>query len=123
VAVSRTLIVLNVRFDGEVAILSNFGGLLNDPRHFDTSRNVRNILDQGYRKFVFELAGIREMGSTAFGLLMTLTRQIQRGEGEAVLARLSRETKRAIEEMQLDDFWEIFDEVEDAMEYFRQEPT
>jgi len=114
--------VLNVRFDGEIVILSNFGGLLNDPRHFDASRDVRNILDQGYRKFVFELAGIREMGSTAFGLLMTLTRQIRQLEGETVLVRLSRDTRRSIEEMRLEDYWEMFEHVEEAEVYYRQEP-
>jgi anti-sigma B factor antagonist len=114
--------VLNVRFDGEIVILSNFGGLLNDPRYFDASRDVRGFLDQGYRKFVFELAGIREMGSTAFGLLMTLTRLIRQHEGETVLARLSRDTKRSIEEMQLEDFWDLFDQVEEAAESYRQEP-
>jgi anti-sigma B factor antagonist len=119
---SRVPTVLNVRFDGDVAILSNFGGLLNDPRHFDASRDVRGILDQGYRKFVFELAGIREMGPTAFGLLMTLTRLIRQYKGETVLVRLSRDTKRSIEEMQLEDFWDMFDHVEEATESFRQEP-
>ena len=79
--------VVNARLDGDVAVLSNFGGLLNDPRHFDAGRDVGELLDQGCRKFVFEMANIREMGTTALGLLVTLTRKIRRAGGEAVLAR------------------------------------
>jgi len=109
---------LNVRFDRDIAILSNFGRLLNDPRHFDAGRDVREILDQGYRKFVLELIGIREMGSTAMGLLTTLTRPIRQAKGEIVLVRVSPSTLHFLEEMRMDDYWDIFDSVEEAEAYF-----
>jgi anti-sigma B factor antagonist len=119
----RFEVVLNVRFDGDVAILSNFGGLLNDPRHFDAGRDVGEILDRGCRKFVFELAGIREMGSTALALLTTLTRLVRQGGGEAVLARVGRGAGQFLEEMRMDDYWDVFESVEEAKESFRRTPT
>ena len=106
---------LNVRHVDDVAVLSSFAALLNDPRHFDAGREVRALLDQGCRKFVFELAGIRSLGSTALGLLLTLTRPIRQAGGEAVLARVSRETEQSLEEMRLDDYWEVFGDVEEAI--------
>jgi anti-sigma B factor antagonist len=113
---------VNVRIDGDVAVLSNFGQLLNDPRHFDASRDVRNLLDQGHRKFVMELVGIREMGSTSMGLLVTLTRLIRQYGGEVVLARLNPATKQFIDDMQMEEYWDVFPSVAEGVESF-QGPT
>jgi len=113
--------LLNARFEGDIVVLSNFAGLMNDPRHFDASRDVRDCLDQGYRKFVLELAGIREMGTSALGLLMTLTRQIRQHGGELVLSRVSREMRRFLDDMKMEEYWEVFDRVEEAEEYYRHE--
>jgi anti-sigma B factor antagonist len=106
--------VVNSRMDGDVAVLSNFGGLLNDPRHFDAGRDVRELLDQGVRKFVLEMANIREMGTTALGLLVTLTRQVRQSGGQVVLARPGRVVVEYIEAMRMDDYWDVAATVEEA---------
>jgi anti-sigma B factor antagonist len=111
---------LNVRIDGDVAILSNFGRLLNDPRYFDAGRDVKELLVQGYRKFVLELGGVKEMGATALGLLTTLTRQIRQHGGEAVLAHMNRDTENYINMMQMDSYWDFFAGVEEAKDFFRR---
>jgi anti-anti-sigma factor len=110
---------LNMRIDGDVVILSNFGRLLNDPRHFDAGRDVREMLERGYRKFILELGGMREIGATAIGLLTTITRQVRKEGGEAVLAHLSPSIEKYIEMMRMDAYWEVFDRVADAEEFFR----
>ena len=38
---------VNIRLDGDIAILSNFARLMNDPRYVDASRDVQEMLDQG----------------------------------------------------------------------------
>lgn len=105
---------VNIRFDGDVAILSNLGRLMDDPRHFDASRDVAELLDQGRRKFVIELRGVGAMGDSGLGLLLTITRLIRRRGGEAVLAGPSRGMEQRIEEMQLDSYWQIFEDVDQA---------
>src|SRR5205807_7448685 len=82
---------INIRFDGDVVVLSNFARLMNDPRYVDASRDLRDLLDQGRWDFVLDLGGVRETGSSFLGVLMTLTRQIRQHRGEAILAHLSRE--------------------------------
>ena len=109
---------INIRFEGDVVVLSNFGRLLNDPRHFDASRDVRAELDQGRRKFVFDLVGLRDVGSAGLGLLMTLTRLIRQYDGDAVLAELGPDTEKFLDEMRMDSYWEMFKDVEEAKSYF-----
>lgn len=109
---------VNVHFDGDVVILSNFGRLLNDPRHFDAGRDVSALIDEGHRKFAFDLTSLREVGDVALGLLTTLTRLIRRGDGEAVLCNVSKATARYFDEMRMDAYWEILDTIEEAKAYF-----
>src|SRR5262249_48520973 len=68
---------IHIRIDDDVVILSNFARLMNDPRHFDAGRDIDALLDQGYRRFILELADLHELGPSAFGLLTTLIRRIE----------------------------------------------
>lgn len=115
---------VNVRVDGGVVVLSNFGRLMNDPRHFDAGRDVRALLDQGHRAFVLELGGLRDIGPSGLGLLTTLTRLIRQSGGEAVLARPAPPVEAFLDEMRMDAYWEIFSTTEEATAYLlRNRPT
>ena len=109
---------LNVRLDGDIAILSNFARLMNDPAYVDAARDVRELLDQGIRNFILELAGVRETGDSFLGVLMTITREIRRAGGEAVIAHPSRDVEAHLEMMKLDDYWDTFDTVALAADFF-----
>ena len=111
--------VLNARVDGDFVVLSNFGGLMNDPRHFEAGQDVRDLIQQGYRKFILEMENIRELGDAALGLLMTLTRQIRREDGEIILARPGRGVLEFLSEMRMEEYWSVADTVETAKGMFR----
>ena len=108
---------INVRFSGDVAILSNFGRLINDPRHFDAARDVRELLDQGYRRFVLEVGTVRETGPTVLGLLMTLTRLVRNDGGEAALANVTPPMEKYLDSMQMDAYWDIFDDADEGIAF------
>jgi anti-sigma B factor antagonist len=109
---------LNIEVDGDVAVLGNFGRLMNDPRYVDASRDVADLLDQGLRSFILDLDNVRETGSGFLGLLMTITRRIRQRDGEVVLARLNPHMEKFIEMMQMDDYWDIFKNVPEAKTFF-----
>ena len=111
---------MNIRVDGNVAILSNFARLMNDPRYVDAARDVREMLDQGIRNYVIELAGVKETGSSFLGVLMTITREIRGAGGEAVLAHPSRDVEKLLAMMQMDDYWDVFGTVDEAKGFFQR---
>jgi anti-sigma B factor antagonist len=113
---------LNIRFDGDVAILSNFARLMNDPRYVDAARDVQDLLDQGYRQYIIELNGVRETGSSFLGVLMTISREIRNQKGDVVLAHPSREVEKYLVMMQMDEYWDMFGTVEEAEEFFERRP-
>jgi anti-anti-sigma regulatory factor len=111
---------LHARFDGDFAVLSNVGRSMNDPRYVDAGREVKDLLDEGARRFVIELRGIGETGPPLLGLLMTMTRQIRQHGGEVVLAGVSRSMQDFLVEMQMEEFWDVFRDVREAVEDLRQ---
>jgi anti-sigma B factor antagonist len=114
--------LLHIRVDGDVVVLSNIGHLMNDPRYTSAGQDVQELLAQGFKNFILELADTRESGPPLLGLLMTLTREVRRSGGEVVLARLNRGLERYVEMMQMDEFWEVFATVNDAKEFFQEAP-
>jgi anti-anti-sigma regulatory factor len=113
---------LNVRIEDNVVVLSNFNRLMNDPRYVDAGRDIQDLLEHGHHKFVLDLGGVLETGSSFLGLLMTITRRIQRRSGDVVLAPLSREMEEFLATMKMEDFWDVFSSVKDAIASFRKEP-
>jgi anti-anti-sigma factor len=114
---------LNIRIDGDIAILSNFARLMNDPKYIDAARDVHDLLDQGFQNYIIELAGVRETGSSFLGVLMTITREIRQRGGDAVLARPSRDVEKYLMMMQMDEYWDIFGSVEEAKGFFQHSKT
>lgn len=111
---------LNIRFDGDVVILSNFARLMNDPRYVDAARDLDELIDRGADQFVIDLTGVRETGASLLGLLMTLTRRIRQARGEVVLANPTREmTAFLLEEMQMEEYWDILPSVAEAVAFLR----
>ncbi len=111
--------LIQVRFEGEVAILSNIGRAMNNPRYVDAASEVADLLDSGTRGFVIEMRGAGEVGPPLLGLLMTLTRQIRREGGEVVLAGLGRGTVEYLSEMRMDDVWDVYRSVQEAQGHFK----
>jgi anti-sigma B factor antagonist len=109
---------VHVRMERDVVILSDFGRLMNDPRYIDASADAKDLLDRGFKKFVIDLQGVRETGDSFLGLLITLTRQIRKRGGEAVLAHVSRDTEQFLESMQLTDHWDSFPSAAGAVRFF-----
>jgi anti-anti-sigma factor len=106
---------LQVRFQDDQAILSNIGRMMNDPRYGDARREVRELLDGGCRRFIIEVRDVRDTGSSLLGVLVSLTRQVREQGGEVVLAHPSRALTKYLDEMQMEDYWDIFDSVDDAI--------
>jgi anti-anti-sigma regulatory factor len=111
---------LHARFDGDIVVLCNVGRGMNDPRYVDAGHEVRGLLDDGFRRFVIELRNVGETGPPLLGLLMTMTRQIRQRGGEVVLAGLSRSMKDLLVEMRMEEYWEVFRGVREAVEDFRR---
>lgn len=114
---------VHIRVESDVVIVSNFGRLMDDPRHFDAVKDVGEMIAEGFRKFALELKGVNEMGDSGMGLLITLTREIRKESGEVVLISPSRSMQRILADMHLEDYWDIVPHIAAATEYFARKPS
>jgi anti-sigma B factor antagonist len=112
---------LNIRVDRDIAIMSNFGRLMNDPRYVDATHDAGDLLEKGIKKFILDLGGVRESGSSFLALLLTMTRRIRQRGGEAVLAHAAPNVERVLHDMRMDDYWDIFKSVEEADRFFTKD--
>jgi anti-sigma B factor antagonist len=113
---------VSIRFDGDVVIVGNFGRLMNDPRYVDASEDIGELLDEGHRNFILDLGGVRETGATFLGLLMTITRRIRKGGGEAALVNLTRQMEAfLLDDMQMEEFWDVFPSVQEGLAFFHRD--
>ncbi|MEW4570191.1 STAS domain-containing protein [Tautonia sp. JC769] len=109
---------IDSRVDRGVTIVGNLAGVIHDASLHDAARDLDELLDEGRRRFVFELSGVGPIGPSALGLLMTLTRQIRKRSGEVVFARVGRSTREVLETMQMDAHWDLFRTVPEAIASF-----
>lgn len=80
---------VKTRMEGDVAIISVSGKLMGGPES-DTLRNeIKNLLDDGSKKFVVDLKGVPWINSTGLGALMAVYTSIQRSEGVLKLCHVS----------------------------------
>ena len=111
---------IHVRFEGEIVVLSNVGRMMNDPRYFDAGQEVRDLLAEGSRSFIIDFRGVGEPGAPLLGILMTITRAIRKEKGEVVLAGLRQDMLKYLDEMRMEDFWEVFRSVGEAKGHFNR---
>jgi anti-anti-sigma regulatory factor len=112
---------LNISIDRDIAIMSNFARLMNDPRYVDATHDAGDLLDQGFTKFILDLGGVKDSGSSFLALLLTMTRRIRQHGGEAVLAHPAPNVERVLYDMRMDDYWDIFNSVEEAGRFFTKD--
>jgi len=70
--------------DGVIVI--NIFGSLDMQSHQAFKTKVRELLDEGYRKFLVDVAGIQEMDSTGIGVMVSLLNSVRRRGGDLRLA-------------------------------------
>lgn len=109
---------IHVRYHAEAVVVSNLARTMNDPRYSSAGDEIAGAIELGHQRWILELGDVRDAGSPFLGLLMTLTRRIRQSGGEVVLADVSRSLDRVLAEMQLDEYWDRYDSVDEALRQF-----
>jgi anti-sigma B factor antagonist len=75
--------------EGDVAVISVSGKLMGGPESDALRNEVKNLIDDGKKKFVVNLKGVPWINSTGLGALMAVYTSIQRSEGVLRLCHVS----------------------------------
>lgn len=80
---------VKTRMEGDVAIISVSGKLMGGPESDALRNEIKNLIDDGSKKFVVNLKGVPWINSTGLGALMAVYTSIQRSEGVLKLCHVS----------------------------------
>jgi anti-sigma B factor antagonist len=80
---------VKTRMEGDVAVISVSGKLMGGPESDALRNEVKNLIDEGTKKFVVNLKGVPWINSTGLGALMAVYTSIQRSEGVLRLCHVS----------------------------------
>ena len=111
---------IKTRMVNDVAIISLSGKLLGGPPASDEIKNeVYRLLDEGVRKFVFDMEGVSRMNSSGLGILISALSSIKNRGGEMKLAAVNETMEGVLVSTKLNTIFEIYGTAEGAAQSFR----
>ncbi|MDQ7064860.1 MAG: STAS domain-containing protein [candidate division KSB1 bacterium] len=110
---------IKTRMVNDVAIISLSGKLLGGPPASDEIKNeVYRLLDEGVRKFVFDMEGVSRMNSSGLGILISALSSIKNRGGEMKLAAVNETMEGVLVSTKLNTIFEIYGTAEGAAQSF-----
>ncbi len=111
---------LKTRMVNDVAIISLSGKLLGGPPASDEIKNeVYRLLDDGVRKFVFDLEEVSRMNSSGLGILISALSSIKNRGGELKLAAVNETMEGVLVSTKLNTIFDIYGTAEGAAQSFK----
>lgn len=104
----------------DVLVLSIGGNLVGEPDSSELRGVIYDLLEQGTRKVVLDLAGLKVINSMGLGVLIAALTSIRRRGGDLSLAKLNDKVEGVFLITQLVKVVRIYDTVDRAVKGFRQ---
>jgi len=96
-----------------VSLTSNILGTPADSKEFE--KNIQNILVQGMKKVILDLAAVKRINSTGLAILITGFHLLSNSGGTLALANLNDFVKGALTITKLDHIFTYYNSIEDAI--------
>jgi anti-sigma B factor antagonist len=105
--------------EGDIIVLQTFGEMLDEDARI-LSEKVKGLIAGGVHKIVIDLGKINLMNSCfGLGVLAACWGYMNRENGKLVLANPSAKVKRILEITKLNQVFDIFITVDEAVRYFK----
>lgn len=99
----------------KVAVLKLSGNLMGPPDTDLLFENVKNLLDEGFRRIVIDLNRVHWINSQGIGALVRSYKLIDNNEGKLILTELSEKVRSVMTISQLSRIFELRDSVEESI--------
>ena len=109
---------INATLQGDVLLVKVQGNLLGGPDADTFYNKIKEHLDQGVRKFVVDMGGVKLMNSSGLGILIKSLKPVKEADGDLVLASVTEKINSLFMITKLYQVFRSFDNVEDAFAAF-----
>jgi anti-sigma B factor antagonist len=110
---------VKTQMEGEVAVVHVSGKLMGGPESDNLRSEVKQLIEDGTRKFVINLHGVPWINSTGLGALMSVYTSVQRSEGSLKLCNVSDRIQSLFMITKLLTIFDTYPSEQEAVEAFK----
>lgn len=100
----------------EKATLIHLNGAIETMRSLELEEKLRALIQKPEPKLIFDLSGVTHLSSSGIRVLLTTLREADALGGKLLLCHLSEVVHKMVEAVELDQVFDIFPTVEEALE-------
>ena len=95
------------------------GKLFGGPFGEELNKTLHKLLDEGKKNIILDLDGVTVLNSSGFGILVSSYTTVKNGGGNLKLARISNKIEGLLSITKLNQIFEQFPTVEEALTSFK----
>jgi len=103
------------KIDNHVAILSLSGKMMGGPETTALHDHIRGLMNDGIKKVVIDLGGVKWINSSGLGVLMAAMTTLKNAEGQMKLANVTEKVESLLMITQLMRIFETYDSIDRAV--------
>jgi anti-sigma B factor antagonist len=103
------------KIDNHVAVLSLSGKMMGGPETTALHDHIRGLMNDGIKKVVIDLGGVKWINSSGLGVLMAAMTTLKNSEGQMKLANVTEKVESLLMITQLMRIFETYDTIDRAV--------
>jgi anti-sigma B factor antagonist len=103
------------KIENHVAVLSLSGKMMGGPETTALHDHIRSLMNDGIKKVVIDLGGVKWINSSGLGVLMAAMTTLKNSEGQMKLANVTEKVESLLMITQLMRIFETYDSIDRAV--------
>ena len=103
------------KIEGNVAVLSLSGKMMGGPETTALHDHIRGLMNDGIKKVVIDLGGVKWINSSGLGVLMAAMTTLKNAEGQMKLANVTEKVESLLMITQLMRIFQTYDSTDRAV--------
>ena len=103
------------KIENHVAILSLSGKMMGGPETTALHDHIRGLMNDGIKKVVIDLGGVKWINSSGLGVLMAAMTTLKNAEGQMKLANVTEKVESLLMITQLIRIFKTYDSIDRAV--------
>lgn len=109
------------KMEGDIAVLLVSGNMMGGPESSALHDKVKSLINDGLKKVVIDIKGVKWMNSSGLGILMACMSSLQEAGGKLKLASVTEKVKSILIITKLIELFETYESAERAVAKFVEE--
>jgi anti-sigma B factor antagonist len=101
--------------EGDIVVMTLSGKVMGGPDYEKFHGEIKGLIEQDHRKFLFDFSGVNWINSTGIGIIVAVYHSIKAAEGRMVICGANKRVRSIYYVSQLDKIFESFETRDEAL--------